>query len=104
MNENSAELQECADMAKSACGDAADMELCASGASDILKNAVRSIKALTRRPDAGEIAEPLRRVEHSVSQVPILAEHAEYLCGTFRTALVELDKKIQTALPQVGST
>lgn len=104
MNENSAALQECADMAKSACGDAADMELCASGASEILRNAVRSIRALTGRPDAGEIAEPLQRVGYSISQVPKLAEHAEYLCGTFRTVLVQLEKKIQTALPQAGAT
>ena len=104
MNENSEALQECANMAKSACGDAADMELCASGASDILRNAIRSIKALPGHPDAGEIAEQLRRVGHSVSQVPKLAEHAEYLCETFRTALVELEEKIQTAIPQAGAS
>lgn len=104
MSENSAELQECADMAKLACGDAADIELCASGASDILRNAIRTIEDLPGRPDAGKIAEHLQRAGYSVSQVPILAEHAEYLCGTFRTALVELEKKIQTAFPQAGAT
>lgn len=104
MKENSAKLKECADMAKSACGDAADLELCASGASDILRTAVRSIEDLPGRLAAGEIAEQLQRVGYSVSQVPKLAEHAEYLCGIFRTALVELEKKIRTALPQVGAS
>ena len=100
MKKNSAELQKCADMTKSACGVAADMELCASGASDILRNAIRSMEGLPVGPDAGEIAEQLQRVGYSVSQVPKLAEHAEYLCGAFRTALVELEEKIRTALPQ----
>ena len=104
MKQNSPELQKCADMAKSACGVASEIELCASGAADILRNATASIEGLPGRPDAGEIVEQLQRVGYSVSQVPKLAEHAEYLCGTFRTALVELEKMIRTALPQGGAS
>ena len=104
MKKDSAQYQACEAMARAAGGQAAHIELCALSTSNMLKKAIRAIESLPSRPDAGAIAEQLRRVGDLIAPVPELAEHAEHLSKTFRDGLNDLERRIQTVLPQADES